>query len=56
MRAALPELRTELGADGFAEVLLDVRPTADLPKKTRERSSAMLAGRPASTSLLDVRV
>ncbi|MDY3563045.1 flagellar hook-length control protein FliK [Gemmata sp. JC673] len=55
VREALPELRTELSTDGFAEVLLDVRATADLPKKTRERSSAMLAGRPASTSLLDVR-
>lgn len=55
VRAALPELRSEFGADGFGEVLLDVRATADLPKKTRERSAAMLAGRPASTSLLDVR-
>lgn len=55
VRAALPELRAEFGADGFGEVLLDVRATADLPKKTRERSAAMLAGRPASTSLLDVR-
>ncbi|AWM37669.1 Flagellar hook-length control protein FliK [Gemmata obscuriglobus] len=55
VREALPELRTELSTDGFGEVLLDVRATADLPKKTRERSSAMLAGRPASTSLLDVR-
>lgn len=56
VRAALPELRAELRADGFAEVLLDVRSTADLPAKTRQQSAAMLAGRPpALSSLLDVR-
>ncbi|HEY1188273.1 MAG TPA: flagellar hook-length control protein FliK [Gemmata sp.] len=56
VRAALPELRGELGTDGFAEVLLDVRSTAELPARTRQQSAAMLAGRPVSTSLLDVRV
>lgn len=54
--AALPELRSELRADGYGEVLLDVRPTDALPASAKRQSAAMNAGRPASASLLDVRV
>lgn len=53
---ALPELRAELRADGFEEVFLDVRPTDTLPAAARQQSAAMLAGRPASASVLDVKV
>lgn len=53
--AAIPELRAELRNDGFGEVLLDVRPTEALPAAARAQSAAMTAGRPASTSVLDVR-
>ena len=55
--AALPELHSELRTEGFGEVFLDVRSTADLPARTRQQSSAMTAGRPAAfASLLDVKV
>ncbi len=53
--AALPELRTGLRADGFDEVLLDVRPTSALPARAKRLSAAMTAGHPTATSLLDVR-
>lgn len=56
VNAALPELRAELQADGFDEVLLDVRPTSALPASAKQQSAALLAGRPAGTSLLDVKV
>lgn len=53
--AALPELQTDLSGDGFAEVLLDVRATAELPARARERGAALRAGRPVASSLVDVR-
>ncbi len=55
VNAALPELQAELRAEGFSEVLLDVRSTADLPANAKQQSNAMAAGRSATTSLLDVR-
>jgi hypothetical protein len=55
VRAALPELGAELRADGFSEVLLDVRSAADLPERRRREAAAMQAGRPESVSVLDVR-
>lgn len=54
--AELPALREELLADGFAEVLLDVRPSADLPARHRRQVAAMQAGYPEGVSVLDVRV
>jgi hypothetical protein len=56
VRAALPELGDELRADGFSEVLLDVRGSADLPDGRRGEAAAARAGRPAGVSVLDVRV
>jgi Flagellar hook-length control protein FliK len=56
VRAALPELRSELQSDGFTEVLLDVRAASELPDRRRRESVAMQAGRPESVSVLDVRV
>jgi hypothetical protein len=55
VRSELPALRGELAAGGFAEVLLDVRPAADLPARRRQLAAAMAAGRPADGSVLDVR-
>jgi hypothetical protein len=55
VRAALPELRTELQTDGFSEVLLDVKSSSELPAGRRRESSAMQAGRPETVSVLDVR-
>jgi hypothetical protein len=54
--AELPGLRDELRAEGFAEVLLDVRPAADLPARARRQAAAMRAGHPESVSVLDVQV
>lgn len=56
VRAALPDLRTELQADGFSEVLLDVRASSDLPERHRREAGALQAGRPETVSVLDVRV
>lgn len=55
VRAELPGLRTELLDGGFSEVLLDVRPTSDLPARQRKQVAAMQAGRPGSGTVLDVR-
>ena len=55
VRADLPALRAGLAADGFGEVLLDVRAAADLPVRRRQLAAAMAAGRPADGSVLDVR-
>jgi hypothetical protein len=55
VRAELPGLRDELRADGFAEVHLDVRATADLPARHRRQGAAMLAGRPDTVTVVDVR-
>jgi hypothetical protein len=55
VRAALPELATELRTDGFSEVLLDVRAAADLPDRHRREAAALQTGRPESVSVLDVR-
>jgi hypothetical protein len=56
VRAGLGELRTELQADGFSEVLLDVRATGELPAGRRREAGALTAGRPDTVSVLDVRV
>ncbi|QJW94416.1 flagellar hook-length control protein FliK [Frigoriglobus tundricola] len=55
VQAALPELQTQLQADGFSEVLLSVKSSSDLPDRYRREAGAMQAGRPASVSLLDVK-
>ncbi len=55
VQAALPELQTQLEADGFSEVLLNVKSSSDLPDRYRREAGAMQAGRPASVSLLDVK-
>jgi hypothetical protein len=56
VRAALPDLSTELKGDGFSEVLLDVRASEELPARHRQQAGAMQAGRPNTVSVLDVRV
>jgi hypothetical protein len=56
VRTALPELQAELEGSGFSEVLLDVRPSSELPDYRRRDSSSLQAGRPASVSVLDVKV
>jgi hypothetical protein len=55
VRGELTDLRAELQSNGLSEVLLDVRSAADLPPRQRRLSHAMLAGRPDSVSVLDVR-
>ncbi|MFM8274302.1 MAG: flagellar hook-length control protein FliK [Gemmata sp.] len=55
VRAQLPELQAELAAEGFSEVLLDVRPSGELPSGRRRDAGAVQAGRPGSVSVLDVR-
>lgn len=55
VRAALPELHAELAAEGFSEVLLDVRSSGELPAGRRRDAGAVQAGRPGSVSVLDVR-
>lgn len=54
--AALPELHAELAAEGFSEVLLDVRAASELPDRQRKQAAAMQAGRPESVTVVDVRV
>lgn len=54
VRAGLPDLRRELRAGGFAEVLLDVRPATDLPGNRRQLAAAMAAGRSGDGAVLDV--
>jgi hypothetical protein len=54
VRSNISELRSELQADGFGEVLLDVRPTSALPEHQRRQTAAMRVGRPPSGSVLDV--
>lgn len=56
VRPELAGLETELRSSGFREVLLDVRPTADLPDRRRQQANAMTAGRTDTTSVVDVRV
>lgn len=56
VRAALPELRSELQSTGFSEVLLNVRATSELPARYRTEANVLAAGRPDSVSVLDVRV
>jgi hypothetical protein len=56
VRAALPDLQSELKADGFSEVLLNVRASSELPPGQRRAAGAVQAGRPDSVSVLDVRV
>jgi hypothetical protein len=55
LRPDLPELGRELRAAGFADVLLDVRPAADLTDRQRRRANAMRAGAPEGGGMLDVR-
>lgn len=55
VREALPELRAELAAEGFSEVLLDVKSSGELPDRHRRESGAVQAGRPGTVSVLDVR-
>jgi hypothetical protein len=54
VRAELPDLRGELRAGGFGEVLLDVRPAADLTDAQRRTANAVREGVPAGGGLLDV--
>lgn len=54
VRAELPALRADLRADGYAEVLLDVRPTDALPAARRRQAVALSAGRPDPDPVLDV--
>lgn len=51
----LESLRAELEAEGFAEVLLDVRAASDLPDRQRRAAGELRAGRSDGTSVLDVR-
>lgn len=55
VRAALPDLHTELAAEGFSEVLLDVRSSGELPESRRRAAGSVQAGRPDAVSVLDVR-
>jgi hypothetical protein len=55
VRAELPELRGELQAGGFGEVLLDVRPAGDLTDGQRRKANAIREGVPEGGGLLDVR-
>jgi len=55
VRADLPELRAELRAGGFSEVLLDVRPAGDLTDAQRRKANAIREGVPEGGGLLDVR-
>lgn len=55
VRAELPGLRAELLADGFAEVLLDLRPAGDLPARRRQQAAMMQVGRLSTDAVLDVR-
>lgn len=55
VRADLPELKAELRAGGFSEVLLDVRPAGDLTDAQRRKANAIREGVPEGGGLLDVR-
>lgn len=55
VRAELPDLRGELQGSGFAEVLLDVRPAADLTASQRRKANAIREGVPEGGGLIDVR-
>jgi hypothetical protein len=55
VRAELPELRGELQAGGFAEVLLDVQPAGNLTDTQRRKANAIREGVPEGGGLLDVR-
>lgn len=55
VRPDLPGLRADLAAAGFADVLLDVKPAADLTDRQRRRANAVRAGVPESGGLLDVK-
>ncbi len=54
VRGELSELRSELQAGGFGEVLLDVRPAADLTESQRRKANAIREGVPEGGGLLDV--
>ncbi|MBM3979160.1 MAG: hypothetical protein FJ304_02530 [Planctomycetes bacterium] len=56
VRADIGDLRAELEAEGYTEVLLDVRAASDLPARHRREAGALAAGRPATVSVLDVKV
>ncbi len=55
VRGELPALQIDLKRSGFTDVLLDVRSTADLTDRQRQRGAAMTAGVPVSTSVIDAR-
>ena len=55
VRGELPALQSDLKQSGFTDVLLDVRSTADLTDRQRQRGAAMTAGVPVSTSVIDAR-
>lgn len=55
VRGELPELRSELQAGGFGEVLLDVRPAVDLTDSQRRKANAIREGVPEGGGLIDVR-
>jgi hypothetical protein len=54
VRAELADLRGELHGSGFAEVLLDVRPAADLTESQRRKANAIREGVPEGGGLIDV--
>jgi hypothetical protein len=55
VRPDLPDLRQELQAAGFTDVLLDVRSAAELTDQQRRRANAIRSVAPESGGLLDVR-
>lgn len=55
VRTELPELRSDLSRIGFTDVLLDVRPTADLTDRQRQQGAAMTSGVPSSTTVINAR-
>jgi hypothetical protein len=55
VRPDLPDLRQELQAAGFTDVLLDVRSAAELTDQQRRRANAIQSVAPESGGLLDVR-
>ncbi len=55
VRGELQELRGELRAGGFHEVLLDVRSAGDLTESQRRKANAVREGVPEGGGLLDVR-
>jgi hypothetical protein len=55
VQAGLAEFRQSLTAQGFREVLIGVRPLAQIPPEKQERFQAMALGTAPSVSLVDTR-